>query len=166
MKKVVLAVVISSMLAGCVNPASQYRADAFDTSLINQAAETKVIEVLNVSKGTVYVDNSTNQKKAAQTLAILGAIAGAAAGSKKNSSAAVAAGAGGAALGAAAGNMVSDKVEAEGVLLSYSMNGKILTIAQVGEPEQFKVGRAMMVQLKDGSDRIMPNNPNYVPKKK
>ena len=148
---------LSLMVAGCADPAAQYKSNVFNTSQINQRQEVKVVEILTIEAGQTLVDNVNNQKVAAIGGAIFGAILGAAAGenSRHRGSISVA----GAGLGATvAASAVGEQKLVDAVNLVYLEDGQALTSTQVGQLCEFALGSALVVTTKANETRIQPNS--------
>ena len=158
LSKKLIALAVAFSLTGCATTGEKFQADVFDSSMVNTQQEAKTVTILSVSPAKVKVSNKENQQKAQLIGGILGAAAGAAIGNGGNrNKAGVGALAGGAA-GVAAGSIVESEVLVDGVLLGYSLNGKIYTSTQVGRTCQFEKGQvALMVTMLTNETRIQPN---------
>lgn len=155
------AALLALLLGGCQSTGSEYEANAYTVTQVNQKQEAKTVKIISVMPAKVAVDN-TKAKKSASTLGtLLGAVAGAAVGynvgSGQSAAGTVAGGVAGGALGNAAAGMVDDKIMVEGVTLAYSENNKVYTSTQVGRNCEFQPGIALMVSTSADETRIQPN---------
>jgi outer membrane lipoprotein SlyB len=138
---------LSLIVAGCADPAAQYKGNVFNTNQLNQRQEVKVVQILTIEPGQTLVDNASNQRAAAIGGAIFGAILGAAAGenSRHRGSISVA----GAGLGATvASSAVGEQKLVDAVNLVYLEDGQALTSTQIGQPCEFALGSALVVTTK------------------
>lgn len=161
MKKYFLLTALTSslVLAGCTNVSSEdLGADVYDTTQLNTKQETKTVTILSVLPAKVLVDNKENKQMAQAAGAILGGITGAVLGYQHSNLAAAAAGTAGATGGVIAGSMVKDKVQVEGVSLTYKQGSKVYTSTQAGRKCQFKPGLAVVITTKANETRIQPNS--------
>lgn len=161
MKKYFLLTALTSslVLSGCANVSFEdLGADVYDTTQLNTKQETKTVTILSVLPAKVLVDNKENKQMAQAAGAILGGITGAVLGYQHSNLAAAAAGAAGATGGAVAGSMVKDKVQVEGVSLTYKQGSKVYTSTQAGRKCQFKPGLAVVITTKANETRIQPNS--------
>lgn len=133
-------------------------ADVYDTTQLNTKQETKTVTILSVLPAKVLVDNKENKQMAQAAGAILGGITGAVLGYQHSNLAAAAAGTAGATGGVIAGSMVKDKVQVEGVSLTYKQGSKVYTSTQAGRKCQFKPGLAVVITTKANETRIQPNS--------
>lgn len=153
-------------LQGCVTAGAEYQANVFDASQVNTQQEAKTVKILTVSPAKVKVSNEKNQRRAQLVGALLGAAAGGAAGANRHTNTGLAGAAAGGAVGIAAGSLVASEVLVDGVLLGYSLDGKIFTSTQVGKPCEFVIGEiALMVSMVTNETRIQPNGTCPVPGK-
>lgn len=160
LSKKILAISCVVALAGCAATGKEHAADAYDADKLNQVQITRMVNILSILPAKINLDNSEQKKKAQAAGAAVGGVTGAIVGyNLKNSwwghtatGAAVGAGA-----GAAAGSMVDDKVQVEGVTLSYKDGENILSSTQVGKACQFKTGPAAMITTEGKETRIQPN---------
>lgn len=161
MKKKILSLSCFFALVGCAATGQEHAADAYDVDKLNQQQDTRLVNIISILPAKINVDNSQQKKKAQSAGAAVGGITGAIAGYNLSNrwwghtatGAAVGAGA-----GAAAGSMVDDKVQVEGVTLSYKDGEKLLSSTQVGRACQFKPGPAAMITMKSKETRIQPNS--------
>lgn len=157
MKKFMITLLASSMLAGCVATGEDLGSDVYDATQLNTKQETRTVRILSISRAKVAVDNKA-QKQAIQTFgAILGGVAGAVIGYQSSSAGAGAGAVAGTAAGALGGALVKDKVIVEGVSLTYREGNKIYTSTQAGKRCQFKEGIALVITTKKNETRIQPN---------
>lgn len=148
-----------ALITGCAATGEQHKANVYRAGQLNQAAKSEVISITLILPAQVEVDNTQGKKNAEMAGALLGALAGAGATKKSKNADTKAAGVlGGAAVGAAAGSMVSDKVLVDGVQLTYSLNGKLITSVQVGRACEYKVGSSLLVSTSPTETRIQPNS--------
>ncbi len=161
MKKYFLLTALTSslVLSGCANVSFEdLGADVYDTTQLNTKQETKTVTILSVLPAKVLVDNKENKQMAQAAGAILGGITGAVLGYQHSNLAAAAAGTAGATGGVIAGSMVKDKVQVEGVSLTYKQGSKVYTSTQAGRKCQFKPGLAVVITTKANETRIQPNS--------
>lgn len=162
MKYSSIGIIVSLLLSGCAANTSQYAADSYRTAQLNSRQETKTVEIITITPAKVIVDNSEQKKQAQMAGALIGAIAGGvighSSGSGSSSNTALGAGVGGAG-GAIAGSAVKDKIEVDGVSLTYKDSGKVYTSTQVGKKCEFALGIAMLLSSTENSNetRIQPN---------
>lgn len=151
----------STLLAACAT-GDNLRADVYRAGQVNQAQEVEVVNILNVGKAKVAVDNSENKKRAQMGGALLGAIGGALIGNNHGRYGATSGAAIGGATGAIGGSMVSDEAIVDGVSITYQKprSNKILNAVQVGKLCEFKKGKAMVIATRQSETRIQPNNPD------
>ena len=156
--KIASALTAIALITGCAATGEQHKANVYRAGQLNQAQNSQVVDLLSIQPAQVEVDNAAGKKNAEMAGALLGALLGAQ-GSKnaKNSNTKGNAVVGGAALGAAAGSMVSDKTLVDGVQLSYTLNGKLITSVQVGKSCEFTKGQAIMISTTPTETRIQPN---------
>ena len=157
--KLAYSFVAVAMLSACAAPGEQHKANVYKAGQLNQAQKSEVVKILSIQPAQVEVDNLQAKKQAEVAGALLGALAGANVTKKSKDSDSKAAGViGGAALGAAAGSIVSDKTLVDGVQLTYSLNGKLITSVQVGKACEFTKGEAIMISTTATETRIQPNS--------
>lgn len=156
MKKTLISLTLASfLLAGCVTPGEEKMADVYDASQVNQEIQPVLVNIVDVSPAKVRVSNSENKNTAIKTGALLGALAGGIIGHNSDNTAVGAVG--GAAAGGVAGSFVKDKVIVDGVLITYSVKGKLRSSSQVGKRCMFQKGQALLVVTRQGETRVQPN---------
>jgi len=157
--KLTCAMTAVLMVTGCATPGEQYKANVYRAGQLNQAQNSKVVNIISIQPAQVEVDNSQARKQAEVAGALLGALAGASATRNSRNQDNRAGGiVGGAAAGAAAGSMVSDKALVDGVQLTYNIDGKLITSVQVGMMCEFAKGQAIMISTTGTETRIQPNS--------
>lgn len=160
-RAIALALGISTLclsLQGCVTAGQEFQADVFDSSQVNTKQEAKTVRILTVSPAKVKVTNEQNRQRAQLIGGILGAATGIAVGYNNQRNQEVGGALAGGAMGAAAGTLVPGTVLVDGVLLGYSLEGKIYTSTQIGRPCQFALGQiSLMVTMLTNETRIQPN---------
>ncbi len=149
-KKYLAIIVLASLLTACIDPASQYRANVFDSSQVNSRKEAKLINILSLEPGKVKVDNTANQKIAATFGLIVGALLGA----NENTNSAIA---GGIVGGSVAEAVAGPEALVDGVNILYSENGQILNSVQIGKMCEFSAGPAMVLITQQDETRVQPN---------
>lgn len=161
--RLALAAVVTMTLAACANQGTNYRADVYSTSQVNQAQEVETIEIIAIQPARVTVNNRNERSDAQTTGMVVGAIAGALIGNHNNhdTSSRVLGGLAGASLGGLAGSAVQSRDEiVDGVQLIYRLpNGKVMQSTQVGRMCEYRTGTAIMVQGRANETRVQPNNP-------
>lgn len=161
-KHLSVSILTLATLTGCAANTSQYAASTYNTNQLNSRQETKTVEIIAITPAQIMVDNSEQKKQAQMIGALVGAVAGGVvghnSGSGSSSNTALGVGAGGAG-GAIAGSVVKDKVETDGVSLTYKDAGKAYTSTQIGKACEFTMGIAMMLSSDGDSKetRIQPN---------
>ncbi|AWX16037.1 hypothetical protein CEP48_07575 [Mergibacter septicus] len=166
MKKFIITLFASLILAGCVTSGEDLGADVYDATQLNTKQETRTVRILSIIKAKVAVDNK-EQKQAVQTFgAILSGVTGAVIGYQSSDAGAVAGAIAGTAAGALGTALVKDKVIVEGVSLTYREGNKVYTSTQAGKRCQFKEGIALVITTKKNETRIQPNAECPSPKSK
>lgn len=163
-KTIYLVVIVVSLLAGCQTNGDMYRADVYASNQVNQAQQVQTVDIIAIQPARIAVNNQSDRSVSQLVGTAIGGILGAVIGNQitHHGSAGTTIGAlAGAALGSGASSMASpDNSLVSGVQLTFKLNGRIFNSAQVGQPCEFKYGRAIMTSTGPTSTRIQPNNEN------
>jgi len=138
-------------------PGESNRADVYQANQLNTPQKTEIVTILMVAPARVSVDNLEAKRNSQIGGALLGATLGGILGNNAGGHTGTGGAVGGAA-GLAAGSMTSDTELVDGVTLTFSKNGEILSSTQVGRSCEFLVNKpAVIISSKSNETRIQPN---------
>lgn len=163
MKKVGILSALSAtlLLTACAVPGEESRPDVYDQSMVNQAAEQRVVSILLVSPAHINANNSQNHTTSTVGGGLVGAGLGAGLGTAFGGGAIGAlAGLGGAAIGAGIGSQVErDHAIVDGVIITYDDPRLVGTHSsmQVGRVCEYHPGKALLILTNRNETRIQPN---------
>lgn len=153
-------------LSGCANDNARYRADVYGPGSLNQAQAVKTVEILSVQTARIALPNETKNSAAQLAGTVAGAAAGMILGNQfghgpgSRQDARIFGGIAGGILGNRASNLAAGETDyQQGVQITFRDGNQMFTSVQVGNPCEYQLGTAVMIQETARGSRIQPNNP-------